>query len=151
MSATGPTEPDLTRARAEVMAFVAGSAISIQAPSVSAASPLRRLPAPLETKLAARAQAGLDPVGHDYPRRQGWTRAVVPSAGLAALDAVGVAAGAASRHTLLAIAAGVLFLPLAAISALGARFAAGDPLRLTALDRRAVAAASRWHSRQAWT
>lgn len=151
MSATGPARPDLTRARAQVMAFVAGSAISHRQPSASAASPLRRLPAALETKLTARAEAGLAQVDADHPRRQVWRRVVAPSAGLAFVDAAGAAAGAASGHTLLAVAAGVLLLPLAAISVLGARFAASDPLRLTVRDRRALNAAGQWQSGQTWT
>jgi hypothetical protein len=37
------------------------------------------------------------------------------------------------------------------VAVLGARFAAGDPLRLTAADRRAITQACRWQSTQEWT
>jgi hypothetical protein len=112
---------------------------------------LRPLPAALETKLAARAGAGLAPLGTEYPHGRVWQRVVLPSGTLAAADAVGLGVGAGAGHYVLATIAGVIFVPLAALAALGARFALRDPLRLTAADHRAVNDASRWNSHQVWT
>ncbi len=151
VTAGPPKPPDLTAARAEVMALVAGSPMSMRPPTAQAAAPLRPLPAALEAKLAARAGAGLVPLGTEYPHGRVWQRVVLPSGTLAAADAVGVAVGAGAGHYLLATVAGVIFVPLAAVAAFGARFALRDALRLTAADRRAVNDASRWHSRQVWT
>jgi hypothetical protein len=137
-------------ARAEVMALVAGSPMSPRPPFASAATPLRVLPAELETKLAARAQTGIVAGDGKDPHGRVWRRVVVPSAGLATIDAGGVVVAAASGHYVLAAIAGALFVPLAAVAALGARFAAHDPLRLTASDQRAIHDASRWESVQAW-
>jgi hypothetical protein len=144
-------EPDLTMARADVMALIAGSPMSMRPPTVQAAAPLRALPAAIEAKLASRASAGLTPQGTEHPRGRVWQRVVLPSGTLAALDAVGVVVGAADGHYVLAIIAGVLFVPLGAIAAFGARFASSDPLRLSTRDRRAINDASRWHSKQVWT
>jgi hypothetical protein len=151
MTAGPPKQPDLTMARQQVMALVAGSPMSMRPPTVNAVAPLRALPAELETKLAARAQAGLVPTGTEHPRGRVWHRVVIPSGGLAVVDAGGVAVAAGAGHPVLAIVAGALFVPLAAVAALGARFAAGDPLRLTTRDRRAINDASRWQSTQVWT
>jgi hypothetical protein len=137
--------------RAQVLALIAGSAMSMRAPRLDAATPLRSLPPVLEAKLAARADAGLVPLGADHPRRGLWGRVVLPSAAFAGLDAVGIGVGAAAGHTVLAIFAGVLFIPFAGIAGAGARFAGRDPLRFTAADRRQVSAASRWESGQEWT
>jgi hypothetical protein len=144
-------EPDLSYARASVLATVAGSAISARPPTVQAAAPLGALPPQLEAKLASRAAAGLSPVGPDHPRRRVWPRVVVPSATFAVVDAVAVGALAGGGHVVLAIVAGVLFVPFAALAVAGARYASRDPLRLNASERRAIAAASTWESRQVWT
>jgi hypothetical protein len=80
-----------------------------------------------------------------------WQRVVVPSGSLAVIDAGGAILGAADGHYVLAAIAGALFVPLAAIAGLGARFATRDPLRLTTAERRAVNDASRWNSKQVWT
>jgi hypothetical protein len=133
------------------MALVHGSAMSTRPPAADAATPLRSLAPETEAKLAARASAGLAAIGPDYPRRRVWQRVVVPSGLLAAADAAGIGVGAAHGQAVLAVIAAVLFVPFAAIAALGARFAAADPLRLTVGERRAVAAASHWQSRQDWT
>jgi hypothetical protein len=144
-------EPDLSYARASVLATVAGSAISARQPSVQAAAPLGALPAPLEAKLASRAAAGLSPIGADHPRRGVLPRVVVPSSTFAALDVVAAGALAGAGHVALAIVAGVLFVPFAVLAAAGARYVSRDPLRLNASERRAIAAASQWESRQVWT
>jgi hypothetical protein len=151
MTAAPPPGPDLSYERSEVLAFIAGSPMSRPAPNASGPSPLRPVPPAVEARLANRAAAGLEPAGTGYPRAGVWQRVVAPSGALAAADAVGVIAAAATGHALLAVLAAVLFVPLAAIAAFGARFAAGDPLRLTAADRKAIASASRWESRQDWT
>jgi hypothetical protein len=98
---TAADVPDLAAERAEVLAHVAGSAISTRPPEVQAAGPLRPLPAALEAKLADRPRA-LEPA----------SGGVVPRI------------GALLRR---------------------------DPRRLTAADRRAIAAARRWESHQPWT
>src|SRR3954452_24348287 len=151
MTAVPPPPPDLSYERSEVLAIIAGSPMSPPAPNANGPSPLRPVPPVLEAKLANRAAAGLEPSGTSYPRAGVWPRVVAPSGALAAADAVGIIAAAATGHALLAVLAAVLFVPLAAIAALGARFAARDPLRLSAADRKAIAAASRWESRQDWT
>jgi hypothetical protein len=151
MSEGAPSQPDLTAAREQVMAFVAGSALALGPPTALATAPLRALPAVVEAKLSARVEAGLAATGPDYPRRRVWQRVVVPSGGLAVLDAAGIAAGAGSGHWLVTAGAALLFVPLAVLAGLGARFAARDPLRLSTRDRRAIGGASRWVSRQAWT
>jgi hypothetical protein len=133
-------------ARAEVMAIVAGSPMSPRPPNANAVAPLRALPAELETKLAARTQTGL--VTADG--KNVWHRVVIPSTSLAVIDAIGVVVAAASGHFVLAAIAGALFMPLAALAALGARFASRDSTRLTAGDRRAIRNASQWHSAQPW-
>ena len=132
------------------MALVHGSA-STRAPEANAATPLRSLAPATEAKLANRAASGLPPIGRDYPRRRVWQRVVVPSAGLAVLDLLGVIVGFARGQVLLAIVALVLFVPFATIAVLGARFAAADPLRLSPAENRAIAAAGRWQSRLDWT
>jgi hypothetical protein len=138
-------QPDLSAARAEVLAFVAGSPMAQNPPRANAVAPLRRLPPELEAKLAGRA--GVDA----SPRDRIGSRIVLPSAVLAVLDAIGIVIGIATDRYALAIVAAVLFVPLTTAAVLGARFAKRDPLRLTAADRRAIADASRWESKQAWT
>ncbi len=132
------------------MALVYGSA-STRPPAATAASPLRSLAPATEAKLATRASAGLPAIGDDYPRRRVWARAVAPSAVLAVLDLLAVIVGFARGQVLLAIVALVLFVPFTAIAVLGARFAGSDPLRLNPAEKRAIAAASHWQSRQDWT
>jgi hypothetical protein len=151
MTGGGSKEPDLTRARADVLALIAGSPMSMRPPTVQAAAPLRALPAAVEAKLASRASAGLTPLGAEHPRGGVWQRVVLPSGTLALVDAAGVVIGAAAGHYVLAAVAAVFFVPLAAIAGLGARFASRDPLRLSTRDRRAINDASRWHSKQVWT
>jgi hypothetical protein len=143
--------PDLEQARANVLAIVAGSAMSMRPPTVQAAAPLRALDPALEGKLAARAAAGLTPTGPDHPRGRVWQRVVLPAGSFAAVDAVGAGALAADGHVLLASIAGVLFVPLAVLAAAAGRFAARDPLRLRTDERRAITDASRWESHQVWT
>lgn len=140
-----PKPPDLSAARAEVLAFVAGSPMAQNPPRAVAVAPLRPLSPELEAKLAARA--GAPAAGHDNLG----ARVVLPSALLALLDAIGVVVGIVAGHYVLAVVAAVLFVPLAALAIAGARLAARDPLRLSVADRRAIATASRWQSKQAWT
>jgi hypothetical protein len=147
----GDPEADLTRARASVLALIAGSGGSPTAPSLEAEAPLRQLPADTAETIAARSAAGLTPIGRDHPRSGTWRRVVGPSAGLAVLDAVAVVVAAAKGSTILAIAAGVIFVVFAGMAISGARFATSDPLRLGTADRRAVDAARRWKSRQDWS
>jgi len=135
MTSAGP--PDLTHARADVLARIAGSGMS-QDPHLEAAAPLRPLPPELEAKLTAGPAADVD------LRR----RVVRPSAALAALDAIAVVVAIATGHAVLAIVAGVLFVPLAALAVLGARYGGH---RLSMADRARVAAASKWQSRQDWS
>jgi len=135
MTSAGP--PDLTRAREDVLARIAGSGMS-QDPHLEAAAPLRTLPPELEAKLAGGA-----PLDVDLRRR-----VVGPSAALAALDAVAVAVAIATGHAVLAIVAGVLLVLLAALAVLGARHGGN---RLSIADRARIAAASKWRSRQDWS
>jgi hypothetical protein len=134
-----------------VLATVAGSAMAPGPPTAHAAAPLRALPATLEAKLASRAAAGLTPTGPDHPRRRVWQRVALPSAFFAVLDAIAVGALAAAGHVVLAVVAGVLFVPFAVLAVGATRFAVQDPLRLGPAERRAIADAGQWESRQAWT
>lgn len=143
-----PKQPDLTAAREMVMAIVAGSPMAGNPPTAQAVAPLRRLPAELEAKLASRAVL---PATTEAPGARVMSRVVVPSALLAVLDAALVVAGIVSGHYVLAVVAAVLLVALIALTILGARVAARDPLRLTAADRRAIARASTWQSVQPWT
>lgn len=147
MSDGTPLEPDLSAARAEVLASVAGSPMSRNRPQARAEAPLRPLPPELEAKLAADVDRLPVPAGAETSL----ARVVVPSAVLAVLDAAGVVAGLASGHYLLAVVAGLLFVPLAAIAVIGAGLLRRDPLRLTGPERRALAAASRWDSNLPWS
>jgi hypothetical protein len=147
----GDPEADLERARASVLAVIAGSGGSPTAPSLEADAPLGQLPAATARTIAARSSNGLSPLGHDHPRSGTWRRVVVPSGALAVLDAVAVVVAAAKGSTILAIAAGVIFVVFAGMAISGARFASSDPLRLDAADRRAVKAGRHWTSRQDWS
>ncbi len=146
-----PHRPDLTLARGQVQAFVAASAGSGHPPAVSARTPLTFLDDATEAKLAKRVAAGLPPGGGAFPRRSVLMRTVVPSAVLAVLDLAGLGAALAGGNTLLAVLAAVLFVVLASVAVAGARFVAGDPLRLTADEQRRVAAAGSWRSRHDWS
>jgi hypothetical protein len=142
---------DLARGRRSVLAILAGTGGSPQLPTLQAASPLRALPPATEAKLSNRLEAGLSPHGTDHPRRSVVQRVAIPSAVLALLDAVGIGVAAAGGHVVLAILAGVLFVPFAVMAVAAARFAAQDPLRLSGRDRRAIAQAGSWQSQQPWT
>jgi hypothetical protein len=147
----GDPAAELARARESVLALIAGSAGSATAPSLQAEAPLSRPPAATAQSIAARTAAGLTPVGHDHPRSGTWRRVVVPSTTLAVLDGIAAAVAIAKGSTILAIAAGVIFLVFAGLAISGARFASSDPLRLGASDRRALRTARRWRSRQDWS
>lgn len=144
MSGAASEKPDLTRARAAVLATIAGSPMS-KVPHVRATAPLRPLAPEIEAKLAARTLPAA--VGRDTDVG----KVVVPCAVLAALDAVAFVVALVSDHPVLAIVAGLLFVPLAALAAIGAGMLRRDTVRLTLADRRAMEAASRWDSKQAWT
>lgn len=144
MSGPPSDKPDLTRPRAAVLAAVAGSALST-APHVRAAAPLRPLAPEIEAKLAARTLPGA--VGRDSDVG----KVVVPCAVLAALDVIALIVAAVTGHPVLAIVAGLLFVPLAGLAVIGAGMLRRDTIRLTLADRRAMEAASRWDSKQAWT
>ena len=136
MTSAGP--PDLTRAREDVLARIAGSGLS-QDPHLEASAPLRRLPPELEAKLAGGPATAVD------LRR----RVVGPSAALAGLDLIAVVIALVTGHWVLAVFAAVLLIPLAALAVLGTRY--GKPGRVTVADRMRIAAASRWRSKQDWT
>jgi hypothetical protein len=144
MSGPAPEKPDLARPRAAVLAAIAGSPMSA-APHVRAPAPLRPLAPEIEAKLAARTL----PAGGDRDADVG--KVVVPCAVLAVLDAVALVVAAVTGHPGLAIVAGLLFVPLAGLAVIGAGMLRRDTVRLTLADRRAMAAASRWDSKQAWT
>jgi hypothetical protein len=114
-------------------------------PHVRATAPLRPLAPEIEAKLAARTLPGA--VGRDADVG----KVVVPCAVLAALDAVAFAVALVTGHPVLAIVAGLLFVPLAALAVIGAGMLRRDTIRLTLADRRAMEAASRWDSKQDWT
>jgi hypothetical protein len=142
---TDPTakEPDLSAARAEVLAFVAGSPMAQNPPRVQATAPLGPLPPDLEVKLAARAR--------ELSTDQLASRLILPSAFLAVLDGVGFAIGLASGHYVLASIAGVLFVVLAAWTISAYRMAARHPHWFTGSDHRTMIAARQWRSSQSWT
>jgi hypothetical protein len=99
VSQSVPQDPDLTSARAEVLAII------------------------------ARATQAQNPSHRDASREHIVRRVVVPAALLAVLDAVLLTIGIASGRYVLATGAGVLFVPLATVAVLGRRFAARDALR----------------------
>jgi hypothetical protein len=144
MPAGGPPKPDLAYARAEVLALIAGSPMN-RAPHLEADVPLGNLPPELEAKLAHSGEAQTP-----APAVAAARRAVVPAATLATLDALGVVVAAATGHVVLAVLTGVLFLVLAAIVVAAWRYGR-DPNALTGADRRAIAASSRWTSKQDWS
>ena len=137
MTSAGP--PDLTTARQDVLARIAGTGMS-RDPRLAAAAPLRALPPALEAKLAGDTASPAVDV-----RR----RVVGPSGALAALDVVAVVVAVATGHVVLAIVAGVLLVPLASLAVLGLRY--GNGAAITGADRARIAAASRWSSRQDWS
>jgi hypothetical protein len=142
-----PAEPDLRAARERILAVIAGSPMSRTPPQARAAAPLRPLPPELEARLPGRAlTAAPDPAATVSARR-----VVLPATLLALLDLVGVTAGLSTGHYVLAVIAGILFVPLAGIAGIGAGLLRRRPARLTGPERRAIAAASRWDSKQAWT
>lgn len=148
MTDPAPNQPDLTAARETVMAIVLGSPMAGNPPTAHAVTPLRRLPAELEAKLSSRAVL---PATAEERGGRVLARVVVPSAVLAVLDAVLVVAGIATGQYALAVVAAVLLVVLITLVIRGARFAARDPLRLTAAERRAITRACTWQSSRAWT
>ena len=150
MSGAPANPPDLTRPRATVLAAIAGSAMS-QSPQVRADFPLRPVSPEIEAKLEARAQRDRLPAPAGGRPPTDLAKIVVPCALLAVLDAVAVVIALATGHNVLAVVAGILFVPLAALAVIGAGLMRRDPLQLTPADRRAMNAASRWDAKQAWT
>lgn len=151
MSGASPAELDLKAARAKVLATIAGSPMSREPPNARAVAPLRPLSPELEAKLAARDDPGRLPSGVATERARSLRRVVVPCAVLAVIDATGVVIGLVSGHYLLAVVAGLLFVPLAALAVIGGGLLRHDQGRLTPAEGRAVAAASRWDTNQQWT
>jgi hypothetical protein len=149
---TGPAadRPDLTRARASVLAAVAGSALS-KPPHVRADFPLRPVAPEIEAKLDARALQERLPAPAGRGRQTDLGKVVVPCAVLAVADLIALVIAIATGHYVLAVVAGILFVPLAALAVIGAGLMRRDPLQLAPADRRAMAAASRWDSKQDWT
>lgn len=150
MTGPRPDQPDLTAARASVLAAVAGSALA-QPPRVRAGYPLRPVAPEIEVKLAARARDERLPMPGGRGQQADLGKVVVPCALLALVDVIVLIIAIASGHYVFAVLAGVLFVPLAALAAMGAGMMRRDPLQLTVAERRAMAIASRWDSKQAWT
>lgn len=147
MSGPRPDQPDLTAARASVLAAVAGSALG-QAPRVRAAYPLRPVAAQIEVKLADRAQQdGLPAQSRPTELR----KVVVPCTLLALVDLVVLVIAVTGGRYVFAVVAGILFVPFAALAVIGAGIARRDQVQLSLADRRAMAVASRWDSKQQWT
>jgi hypothetical protein len=141
---------DLARARAAVLEQLPDVPASLRPPAIAAGVPLRVLPPALEARLAARAAAGLSALGTEHPRGSVWQRVVLPSGLFAVVDALGAGVAALDGHPVLALVAGVLFVPFAGLAVGGWRFGARDPLRLSTDDRRTVNNASHWESPQVW-
>ena len=140
---------DLRRAKATVQATIAG-AIGTTPPAVTSSTPIRGLPQDIVAKAQRRAQAGYNPVGTDSPSAVTMRKVVWPSAALAVLDAVLLVVALVSGSTVLAVVAVVLLVVFAGAAIVGRRTAARDDLRLTALERVAIARAGRWTSSQKW-
>jgi hypothetical protein len=145
------TPPDLSAARAEVLALAAAASSSSEPLAVQTRFPMRSLPPDVATKVATRVATGLTPAGPDHPRAELRRRVALPSIGLAVLDAVALVAAAISGHVLLAVLAAVALAVLLLTAIGGFRVATQDPLRMTAHDQEAIAASARWQSRQAWS
>jgi hypothetical protein len=133
-----------------VLATIAGSPMSRTPPQAHATAPLHPLAPQLEAKLTAHELA-IRPAALETSSRVSMHRVVAPAGLLALLDLAGVAAGLSSGHDVLAVIAGILFVPLAAIAVVGAGLLRRDPARLSGAERRAIAAASQWDSKQSWT
>lgn len=113
--------------------------------------PLRPVAPEIEVKLAARARDERLPMPGGRGQQADLGKVVVPCALLALVDVIVLIIAIASGHYVFAVLAGVLFVPLAALAAMGAGMMRRDPLQLTVAERRAMAIASRWDSKQAWT
>jgi hypothetical protein len=148
---SGPSadQPDLTMARASVRAAIAGSAMATP-PRVRANYPLRPVAPEIEAKLAARARDEQLPGPAGRGRQGDLGKVVVPCAVLAVLDLIALVVAIATGHAVLAVVAGILFVPLAALAVIGAGIMRRSPAQLTLADRRAMVLASRWDSKQSW-
>jgi hypothetical protein len=119
-------------------------------PQVRADYPLRPVTPEIEAKLDSRARNERLPApGGRPPTDLG--KIVVPCALLAVVDVIALVIAIATGHYVFAVVAGILFVPLAALAVIGAGMMRRDPAQLAPTDRRALAAASRWDSKQAWT
>ena len=152
----------MAAARAGVLAAVEAmgesGGPSLRPATVTSSTRLREPAAELTAKLDARRQAGLAPEGSNYPRR---TTVILLGAGVAVLGATGVV-GLLGTVLVYAVSLGQLdLLPvivglLAGLACLGfaaggvARYAGGDPLRISSTERRGLAGAKYWQSRQGW-
>lgn len=150
MTGPRPDQPDLTAARASVLAVVAGSALS-KPPQVRADYPLRPVAPEIEAKLGGRARNERLPMPGGRSQPPDLARVVVPCAVLAVVDVIALVVAIATGHVVLAVVAGILFVPLAALAIIGGGIMRRDQLQLTPADRRAMAAASRWDAKQPWT
>jgi hypothetical protein len=139
-------------ARASVLADIAGSPMS-RRPQVRADYPLGPVAPEVEAKLDARARNERLPAPGDRSgeRPPDLGKVVIPCALLAVVDVIALIVAIATGHVVLAVVAGILFVPLAVLAVIGAGIMRRDPLQLTPADRRAIDAASRWDSKQSWT
>lgn len=133
----------LRRARSTVIAGLNDPAIGAPQP-VRSPTPIRTLPSAVASVVAARADAGLSPVGEFYPRRQTLRRVAVPAfvlAGIAFVLAVVALLRGQVTAGVITLTAGAL---LGALCGAALRHAHDDPLRIGPRERRIIAAASRW-------
>ncbi len=144
MIVTGPDQPrppDLSFAREQVLAIVAGSAMGRRAPAVDAVAALR--PPATAGSVSLQKQPTAPP--------HIWGRIVVPCAIFAVLDLVGVVVAVRSGNLVLAVLAGVLFVPFAAAAIVGAKVAKGLTAQPGSASGPRAVNAGRWRSRQSWT
>lgn len=141
---------ELDRARKSVLTTIERWPGDASPPSLHTPAPLGSPPDAVRARVAARAEAGLSPLGTDSPTADVPRRVVIPCAVLAAADALAIVLTALTGHLVLTVIAAVLFVPLAGIAISAGRYTARDPLRLSADDRAALDATCRWTSRQPW-
>lgn len=141
----------LERERCAVLEHAHPLDAPMPAPTFVSTTALHPLPPAVAAVITARSSLGLAPYGRRYPRRRVWARTVVP-AGLLALLCLGYCVYTASAgRGLVAVGAGMLFLPFTALVVVGWRHALGDPYRLGRDPRQAIEEARRWTSRQDWS
>ncbi|HWC81574.1 MAG TPA: hypothetical protein VG756_16610 [Pseudonocardiaceae bacterium] len=162
MTAEQQAQDPMVSARAGVLAAVEAmgesGGPSLRPATVTSKVRLREPAGSLTTKLDARRTAGLELEGRDYPRR---TTTILLTTGVALLGAVGIV-GLLGTVAVFAVTIGQVHLLPVIIGLIGgliglgfvggavAHYASGDPLRLSTADRRSLAAARYWQSRQGW-